>query len=184
MSYTPAEVNGGTSQTLPDSPHFPWETDMSNAALVRPSKSVALIVLGLITLLLGGTHAALGVCLIFAGDAMTRPLREGNPMYGIAVVAWIAGALMIVIGVVFVPQGILEMLAGSGVLWRKQWGRILTFLVAVLAILWGVACLGAYAQDANGDTFFIAFGAVQILYGILAFVVLIQKRGEFSQPQV
>ena len=91
---------------------------------------------------------------------------------------------MIVIGVAFVPQGILEMLAGSGVLWRKQWGRILTFIVAVLAILWGVASLGAYTQDANGNAFFIAFGAIQILYGILAFVVLIQKRGEFSRPRV
>jgi hypothetical protein len=157
---------------------------MSNAALARPSKSVALIVLGLITLLLGGAHAAVGVCLIFGGDAMTRPLREGDLMGGIAVVLWLTGALMIVIGVAFVPQGILEMLAGSGVLWRKQWGRILTFIVAVLAILWGVASLGAYTQDANGNAFFIAFGAIQILYGILAFVVLIQKRGEFSRPRV
>jgi hypothetical protein len=160
---------------------FPWETNMSNAALARPAKSVVLMVLGLITLLLGGAHVALGVCLILVGEALARPLREGDPEGGLAVVVWLAGALMTALGVAFVPQGILEMLAGLGVLLRKQWGRILTFIVAVLAILWGLACLGAYKQDTAANTVFLASGAAQILYGILVFVVLIQKRTEFSQ---
>ena len=59
---------------------------MSNAALAIPGKSITLIVLGLITMLLGGAHAALGIGLIVVGDAMTKPLREGHPMYGIAVI--------------------------------------------------------------------------------------------------
>ena len=38
----------------------------------------------------------------------------------------------------FLPLGILGLLAGSGILLRQQWGRILTLILAVLAILLGL----------------------------------------------
>jgi hypothetical protein len=85
-----------------------------------------------------------------------------------------------VIGVAFLLQGVLGMLAGLGVLWHKPWGRIMTFVVAVLAILWGLASLGFYDQGA----IYIAFGAAQLLYGILAFVILIKSGAAFSRPRV
>jgi hypothetical protein len=94
--------------------------------------------------------------------------------------------LMTVIGVASLLQGVVGMLAGLGVLWRKQWGRIVTFILAVLAILWGLLFMGgsfeggAFEQGAT----YIALGAAQLLYGILAFVILIQKRGEFSRPRI
>jgi hypothetical protein len=61
------------------------------------------------------------------------------------------------------------------VLLRKQGARILTFILAVLVILWGLLSLGALGTPV------IPFAAAQILYGILAFVILIKKGGEFSR---
>ena len=58
-----------------------------------------------------------------------------------------------------------------------------TFLLAVLDILWGLlfvggAFAGAFEQGATS----LALGAAQLLYGILAFLILIQKGTEFSRP--
>ena len=73
-----------------------------------------------------------------------------------------------------------DVLAGLGALLRRQWGRILTLIMSVLAILWGLAALGAYEKG----TSYIAFGAAQILYAVLAFVILVKNGAEFSRPRV
>lgn len=90
---------------------------------------------------------------------------------------------MIVIGVVFLLLGLLGMLAGLGILWRQQWGRVLGFILAVLSMMMGLVSLIAYKPDGDG-TAFIAFGATEILYGTLLFVVLIKNGAAFSRPRV
>ena len=60
----------------------------------------------------------------------------------------------------------------------------MTFIVAVLAILLGLVCLGAYKQDADGNAFFIAIGVAQILYGVLALVILIKNGAESSRTRI
>jgi hypothetical protein len=92
----------------------------------------------------------------------------------------IVPAFIIVFGAAFLLLGILVLLAGVGLLWRKQWGRVLTFILAVVAILLGLAWALGGDQGARD----VPLGATQILYGILALVILIQKGAEFSRPQV
>jgi hypothetical protein len=106
------------------------------------------------TILWGGAHAVLGGCLIFSGDAIEKNLRPDDPAGGLAPVLWIMAGLMIVIGVVFLLLGVPGMLAGLGILWRKQWGRILAFIMAVPAIMVGLLTLSAYKQDAAGNATF------------------------------
>jgi hypothetical protein len=150
---------------------------MSIAATAGPSKNVAVTVIGLITLLLGGSYAALGGLLIFAGaDWLEHSSKE--PMVQVIALGGIVPALLIVLGGAFLLPAILGLLGGSGVLLRQQWGRILTFILAVAAILLGLVWV-VDQQAAN-----IAVGAAQILYGILAFVILIINRAEFSRPRV
>jgi hypothetical protein len=152
---------------------------MSYVALARPSKTVAVTVIGALTLFLGGYCAAFGGWAIFAGaDWFAHPSKE--PLVQVIALGGIVSALIIVFGAVFLLLGILALLAGLGVLWRKQWGRILAFIVAAVAILLGLVWVGGSDQE----VFDIAVGAVQILYGILAFVVLIMNGVEFSRPQV
>jgi hypothetical protein len=136
-------------------------------------------ILGLSTLLLGGAYAAVGGWVIFAGaDMLVHPSKD--PWIQLATFYGIVPALLIVLGLAVLPLAILGLLAGLGVLLRKQWGRVLTFTVAVVAILLGLL----WVVGSDWDTTDIAVGAVQILYGSLAFVVLLKKRAEFSRPRV
>jgi hypothetical protein len=91
-------------------------------------------------------------------------------------VLFLGRIVVIAIGVAFLPLGLAGLLGGLGALLRKQWGRILTFILAVLAILLGPLWAVGGDQDATD----IALGAAQVLYGILAFVILIRKGAEFS----
>ena len=135
--------------------------------------------IGVLTLLFGGAYAALGSGLIFAGDALAEPLRKGDPAGGLAFPLWLVGAVLIVAGVLFLVHGVLGLLAGWGVLRRKSWARVLTLILSGLAILWGVLSLGAYAKSAT----YIVLGAAQLLYGTLAFIVMIRSGQEFSKQR-
>jgi hypothetical protein len=153
------------------------ENDMTTATTAPAviSKSVAVTIIGLITLLLGGAYAAFGGFLIFAGASWLGEPRK-DPWEQMATLFGILPAFAVLIGVAFLPPGILGLLAGLGVLLRQQWGRILTFLLAVLAILLGLGWVAGSDWDATD----IALGAAQVLYGILAFVTLIVRSAEFS----
>jgi hypothetical protein len=79
--------------------------------------------------------------------------------------------MVIVIGVVFLPLGILGLLAGLGAVLGKQRGRILTFILATLTILLGLIWISG-VENVLPDSTDVALGAAQLLYGILAFVIL------------
>jgi hypothetical protein len=145
---------------------------MSIATPAGPGRSVAVRVIGLITLLVGVAYAVLGGDALVVGTAAERRL-ENDPAGGLGFLLQIVAGFVIVIGVAFLLQGLLGMLAGLGVLWYKPWGRVMTFILAVLAILWGLASLSFYDRG----VIYIAFGGAQILYGILAFAILNKKAG-------
>jgi hypothetical protein len=149
---------------------------MSTTVPAGANNSVAVTILGLITLLYGGGYAALGGSFVLGGVGwFARP----DPNMGEVLGAWLTflAAVLGVVGVLFVVFGVLTLLAALGVLWRKQWGRILTFIVAVLAILLGLLWLLGFP-----DATLLALGGTQILYGILAIVVLVMKHADFSGP--
>jgi hypothetical protein len=160
---------------------------MSTAGPAAPSNSFAVTAIGLITMLWGGSYTALGGSLIFGATAMmTKHPGAVDHAGGLADVDhWVASmfaGLATVIGVALLLQGVVGILAGLGVLWRKQWGRIVTFILAVLAILWGLLFMGGAFEGGAFDqsATYIGLGAAQLLYGILAFVILITKGAEFS----
>jgi hypothetical protein len=136
--------------------------------------------LGLSTLLFGGAYAALGGGLIIGGVNWFMHPPSKEPMVRVITLGGIVPALIIVLGGAFLLPAFLGLLAGWGVLLRKQWGRILAFIVAVVAILLGLLWVSGSDPDANA----IAIGAAQLLYSILAFVILIVKGAEFSRSRV
>lgn len=153
---------------------------MSTVAETGASKSVAVTVIGLIALLCGGGYVALGGCLILGAVGWFMhpdpdPWKQISAWFGLGAV------LTVVIGVLFLLLGFLVLLASLGVLWRKQWGLTLMFLVAVLAILLGLVWLSG-VEDVLQDATDLALGITQVLYGILALVILSIKRTEFSRP--
>jgi hypothetical protein len=124
-------------------------------------------VLGLLTLVLGCGYVVMGSILLGAAADMAN-----DPAGGWAPLLQVFAGLIAVLGIPFLLQGVLGLLAGLGVLLRKSWGRLLTFLLAILAILWGLAFLGTAGQDGSS----IALGATQLLYGIFAIILLFAKR--------
>jgi hypothetical protein len=116
----------------------------------------------------------MGGTIVWGGAAMAN-----DPAGGWGPLLRVFAGLIVVLAVPFLLQGVLGLLAGCGVLMRKPWGRLLTFPLAVLAGLWGFAFLGDFEHDGSS----IALGAVQLLYGILALVILIRNGAEFSRPK-
>jgi hypothetical protein len=165
---------------FPESASFSCENDMSTGARTEPGHLGAVTALGVITLLLGVAYAAFGGWAIVDGASWFALPPSQEPMTQVVALGGIVPAFIIVFGAVFLLLGILVLLAGVGLLWRKQWGRVLTFILAVVAILLGLAWALGGDQGARD----VALGATQILYGILALVILIQKGAEFSRPQV
>jgi hypothetical protein len=141
---------------------------MSTAVRGGPTNHVAVTFLGVLTLLVRAAYAGFGGWLIFAGTSWFGQPRE-DPWQEMAGLFGIGPALVIIVGLAFLPAGVLGLLAGLGVVLRKQWGRVLTFNLAGLAVLLGLLWVGGSDHDAPD----IAVGAVQVLYGILAFVILI-----------
>ncbi len=140
---------------------------------VSKPRTVTATVLGLLTLLLGGGYLVMGGSLVWGGAAMAN-----DPAGGWGPLLQVFAGLIIVLAIPFLLQGVLGLLAGCGVLMRKRWGRLLTFPLAVLAGLWGLAFLGA--NEHSGSS--IVLGAVQLLYGILALVILIRNGTKSSRP--
>ncbi len=138
---------------------------MIHEAPARRSRSIAVTVLGLGTLLVGGGYLALGCLLVSGGD----PWGPGVSLY------YFGPAFVIVVGVASLALGLLGLLAGSVVLLRKRWGRVPAFVLAVVAALAGLIWGGGDGRNASD----VALGAAQLLYGILAVAVLIWKAGDF-----
>ncbi len=149
---------------------------MSTAAPEGSSKSVAVTIVGLLTLLFGLAYAGLGGSLVFAGADLAKRMEGGNAAGGFGWLLKLMAEVGVVIGIAFLVSGVLGILAGLGTLSRQQWGRILTFITAALAMLLGLLSLSAYDEGAVEAV----LGAVQLLYGILAFVILIKNGAEFS----
>jgi hypothetical protein len=145
------------------------------------SRSLPVTIIGVVCLLCGlgylvvGGHLILGVAGWFA-----QPDPDSQV---IAPVALLAAPLLILFGVLFLVLGFVDVLAALGILLRKQWGRILTFVAAGLAIVLGLLWLSG-VNDIVQDATDFAVGAVQILFGVAAIIILSIKRAEFSAPRI
>jgi hypothetical protein len=120
-----------------------------------------------VTLLVGAGYTCFGAFLIFAGAGwLVQP--DNEPWLP---ALFLGRSITIVIGIAFLPLGILGLLAGLGSFLCKQWGHILTFILASLTILLGLIWISG-VENVLQDTTDVALGAAQLLYGILAFFIL------------
>src|ERR1700722_19512567 len=118
----------------------------------------------------------------------------------------IALLLILAIGIALLVKAMFMVPAGVGILLRKQWGLILTLVLAALSALFYLGILTERSEivdqtkhedqkkvevirntHESGGNFvqsapqFIAAG--QILYAILTFIILFKNRAEFSRPR-
>jgi len=152
-------------------------TDMNTTFATRPHKSLAVTVVGLATLLLGVGYTILGCVFIYSGVHAAQTLPDDDATQGWGPFLAFVSGIVALIGVLFVAPGVVGIAAGAGVLYRKSWGRVLTFLIAAVAIVWGVAFV---AISDHGGTL-IAFGVAQIVYGVAAVVVMFTRSEDFAR---
>jgi hypothetical protein len=131
--------------------------------------------IGVITLLFGGGYAVFGGWLIFGSVPVVAGPGSTTGFWGPILEA--LAVIVIVVGAVFLLQAQGLLLGGIGILCRRHWGRNLTCTMAVLTFFWGLIFL----RFAHFDATLFVGGASQIVYGILAPVILI-KNADFSRP--
>jgi hypothetical protein len=76
--------------------------------------------------------------------------------------------LVIAFGVLAAAVALVALLAAVAVLWGRTWGRVLNCVIAIIAILLGLLWTGGSELEPLD----LAIGGAQLIYGILAFVVL------------
>jgi len=168
---------------------------MSNALPAARGKSVAVTLVALCTLIWGWGYALVGGYLILVwaewlpgvlddllpGELNDLPNRITSIRITTAPVDYVRNEIFwAVFGVLFLIFGLMANLAALGLFWRKPWGRIVTFLVAVLAIsivlvplITEVTFISPIQITTN-----IPLRIAQVLYGILAFAVLSRNPDE------
>lgn len=114
-----------------------YEDDYVDRRLRSTGHSGAVTAVGIINIIVGSLSALLGLCLFLGGAFVGGAANDfrGNPGAGLAGV--LAGAILIVAFLILVIA-VLEILAGVGVLNRKNWARILTLVLGGLSALGGL----------------------------------------------
>jgi hypothetical protein len=160
---------------------------MSHARSASRIKGLAVALVVLCNLIWGWGYALVGAYLILvwadwlpiiSDDLLPRELTDlplrimdiqiatpAGPMRGLTLVA--------LTGVLYLLFGILASLAALGLIWRKPWGRVMTFLVAVLAV--SISMRFIFPIEITTS---FRLQVAQILYGILAYAVLSGNPGE------
>lgn len=149
---------------------------MSTPTPAPARNGIALPVLGLLTLLMGVAYAVAGGAIIIAMDDW---LSQGEGQIANAFSGGMIDNYLIVGWLLLVPA-LLGLVAGLGLLLRKQWGRFLGFSFAGVAMLLGVILLARGAQEFED----VALGTVQVLFAILVGIVLVLKGAVFSTARV
>lgn len=179
---TTADPTGAADSQAPSAPpdsDNPFQSPTtSSAAAYGYSASVErsgwVTTVGIVNLVFGSIQLLCGGCMSFGGLMFIGPMREaiqkemdGGPG---PEVADFVGVFMVVMIVVLLASGALLIAAGVGVLKRRPWGRILTF---VLGGLTGVGTLFNMASMDPGSIIPIGLG---IAYCALVFGVLCKSR--------
>ena len=138
-------------------------------------------VLGVLTLVLGCGYAAIGGGGIYAGTAWLADPPRDSWSQALSL-GGLVPAFLIMISGFFLFLGLLWFLAATGVLLRRQYGRILSFILAVPTLLLGIAYLSSIDQGASIVE--ILLGAPQIAFGVFSTFVLIKFGSEFSRQRI
>jgi len=121
-----------------------------------------------VNFILGGLNALCGGLLLLSGGVVAgvgAARAAGGGAEG-AAAATVIGGLLVVLGVVSLILSIPTIVAGVGVLKRRQWGRVLTLILGGLSGLIGLSLLIRMQ----------AGGLLQLAYCVFVYVVLLNSK--------
>jgi hypothetical protein len=121
-----------------------------------------------VNFVLGGLNALCGGLLLLGGGvaagAGATGAVGGEPEAAAA--ATIVGGVLIVLGILVLLLSLPTIIAGVGIVKRRQWGRILTLILGGISGVLGLLSLIALQPG----------GLLQLAYAIFVFVVLLNEK--------
>lgn len=140
---------------------------------------------GVISIILGSLTLLCGLCAV-VGSFTFLAAGPGGQFGGRNVLPFqAAGGVAVIISLVVVIFGVLYLTGGIGVIQRRNWGRIMTLVMAGFSILSGILCLiavvGMLATPAPiegkmiGVLIYLLGAFIYFAHGIMAFVVLLSS---------
>jgi hypothetical protein len=162
----------------PDRPEADWEEPRPSREVrpfgrPAPRKDLWITLIGVFNVLFGIFYAFCGAFAILVVALGAMKFQEGVREVHAKVLLFFLGGFMALVGVALLLLGLISLLAGIGVMSRRPWGRTLTFIVAVFAVILGLPTL-------NSGSYFSILGGGQVLYGILAIVFMTKNGAEFA----
>lgn len=155
-----------------------YEDDFIDRRFRRAAQSGAVTAVGIINII-DGTLAVLGgLCLGVIWTQVTQNFR-GGPEAGLM---GIVSGVIVMLALLILVVGTLEIIAGVGVLNRKNWARILTLVLGGVASVRALLCAffmisalnNTFADERTvGAVFFGLVVVFSIAYVILVYVVLL-----------
>src|SRR5437773_11016284 len=118
---------------------------MDSQPATGPTRADSSHALGVLDLLGGCGYAALAA--VVATQASSPGHQGRGPWRPVASLFGLSPALVIGFAVILASIALLGLLAGAGVLRGRAWGRVLTRVMAVLAMLFGL--LWAWGSDSE-----------------------------------
>ena len=105
---------------------------------------------------IGAVFGVIFGILFIAGAGFVSTILESSN--ALASISEIAGAVIIVLGIVFIAFGVLEFFIGRG-LWKAQnWARVLSIIFAVLGLL--MSLIAIFVGEFMSILWLIIYGAI------------------------
>lgn len=147
-------------------------------------KSEGVTALAVANFVLGGLQFCGGMCLTLAFTALASLFHfamqnqadvaeDAEKAKTAFTIVGLIASFGAVVGLVIVFFAALFIAAGFGLLYRRQWGRILTMVLGVLAALVGLAGLTQITHDPGNALYQVAGG---VGYCVFAFYVLLDRK--------
>jgi len=153
---------------------------MTAAPVAQPQGSLMVTLAGVVLLVIGILVTLAGVGLMAVGllarAAFETAVQNADPVdYSVDAVRVFEG-IFVFLGVIVVVYGLGELIAGIGVLLKRQWGRLLGVLLSFIAgLLTTLVGLGALSRSSGATrTGVVVFVVFAVAYW---FVVVALARG-------
>jgi uncharacterized membrane protein (DUF2068 family) len=170
----------------------PYEPSESQGAYppTTPEKSGAVTAVAVVNFIVGALQLLCGGCIMLAGGAMgamgaqmmNDPEFQGqlNPEQAEAMNqlggAGAMGGILAIIGLIGVIFGIVAIVAGFGVMQRRNWGRVLTLVLGGFAVVLALLNIFAMVQNPGAMAQQIPNLLVNAAYAALVFSILLNSR--------
>jgi len=151
---------------------------MSDVSAV-PGRNATVTAAGVLTVVWGCWHVILGVWTVLIAVGWLAKANS-EPWWPVLTFFGLLPLIAIVIATGFVLYGLLGLFAGVGVIRRRRWARIVTGVIAGLALFLGVLTIIVPSDQSIGGLDLVTT-SIQILYGAFTVLVLATRGAEFSR---